>query len=202
MRRPLACAITSLLLDVVAAVGCAAPEILSSTGAGGKWFCPCMCTHSATPFTHGAEHYGCRVKSVVCPIDSSTPRHRFMCSFWHAEQNFIGLPTHHRLRVLHFAPEESILVGLGLAGSSRVAQYVVADYLHDPMKMVPKALRPSVTARKGLDLQSIGFPDEHFDVVIASRILEHVPDDERAMREVRDRRSNSGRTPQQVRPFC
>ena len=36
-----------------------------------------------------------------------------------------------------------------------------------------------------LDVTAIGFPDETFDVILCSHVLEHVPDDRRAMRELR-----------------
>jgi SAM-dependent methyltransferase len=36
-----------------------------------------------------------------------------------------------------------------------------------------------------LDVTGIPFPDDHFDVVICSHVLEHVPDDRKAMHELR-----------------
>ncbi len=35
------------------------------------------------------------------------------------------------------------------------------------------------------DITDIPYPDETFDVIYASHVLEHVPDDRRAMREIR-----------------
>lgn len=106
-----------------------------------------------------------------------------MCTYWHAELEQL-LPLRRHLRVLHIAPEQSILLGIGLVGSERVTQYVVGDYLLDPMVTVPESLRKAVTAKRGLDIQRMPFPDAHFDVVICSRVLEHVQDDQLAMREL------------------
>lgn len=36
-----------------------------------------------------------------------------------------------------------------------------------------------------MDIMSIGYPDETFDVVYCSHVLEHVADDRKAMRELR-----------------
>ncbi len=38
---------------------------------------------------------------------------------------------------------------------------------------------------KKIDITRIDFPDEQFDVVICTHIMEHIPDDRLAMREVR-----------------
>lgn len=36
-----------------------------------------------------------------------------------------------------------------------------------------------------MDVTDIGYPDESFDIIICSHVLEHVPDDIKAMREFR-----------------
>lgn len=73
------------------------------------------------------------------------------------------------LRLLHVAPEP------GLAHRLRALpnlDYVTADL--DPAK-----------ADVQMDIQDIHYPDGHFDVVLCSNVLEHVPDDTRAMHELR-----------------
>jgi len=72
-------------------------------------------------------------------------------------------------KMLHVAPEPCF--------ESRFrkqlgANYITAD-LSDPRAMVK------------MDITDIKYPDESFDVIYCSHVLEHVPDDRRAMREFR-----------------
>lgn len=70
-------------------------------------------------------------------------------------------------RVLHFAPEKALTAWL----KSRVRDYVSAD------------INPAV-ADHVIDITEIAFPDNSFDLVWCSHVLEHVPDDGKAMREI------------------
>ena len=70
--------------------------------------------------------------------------------------------------LLHFAPEPGIRRRLA---SVRHLHYVTTD-LHDP----------GVSVRA--DITALPFPDGRFDAVLCSHVLEHVPDDVRAMGEL------------------
>jgi SAM-dependent methyltransferase len=70
--------------------------------------------------------------------------------------------------VLHVAPERGIARRLR---SSPGIRYLSVDL--DPSR-----------AMQAADLTGLGFPDGSFDVVICSHVLEHVPDDRAAMREL------------------
>ena len=70
--------------------------------------------------------------------------------------------------LLHFAPEW----GLAQRLRERVGRYVSAD------------LDPRV-GELTLDITAIDLPDASFDSVLCSHVLEHVPDDGAAMRELR-----------------
>lgn len=93
-------------------------------------------------------------------------RHRLLWLWLQRMTNFFdGRPKH----VLHVAPE-SFLEGRfrRVVGSG----YITADLYN-----------PSATVK--MDITDIQYPDESFDVIFCSHVLEHVPDDRRAMRELR-----------------
>jgi hypothetical protein len=99
-----------------------------------------------------------------CPHCGSLERHRLLWLFLNARTDlFDG----RRKRVLHVAPETC----LELALARRLGDgYLTADLL-DPKAMVR------------MDITDIRYPDGHFDVIYCSHVLEHVPDDRKAMRE-------------------
>lgn len=101
-----------------------------------------------------------------CPQCGSLERHRLVWLFLCRKTDlFDG----RRKRFLHVAPER------GLERRIRAipgVEYLSADLMH-PAAMVK------------MDLTDIPYPDGHFDVIYCSHILEHIPDDRRAMREMR-----------------
>lgn len=79
-------------------------------------------------------------------------------------------------RVLHFAPEP--IIARNIARIPGVV-YVAADI--DPNNLWLAAEVPITQA----DITDQPWQDESFDVVFVSHVLEHVPDDAKAMRELR-----------------
>ena len=73
-------------------------------------------------------------------------------------------------RVLHIAPERHLV---GVLRSKPGVHYVSGDLSYGPGRAVR------------FDLTALPFGDESFDVVYCSHVLEHVPDDALAMREIR-----------------
>ncbi|HEU5113607.1 MAG TPA: methyltransferase domain-containing protein [Acidimicrobiia bacterium] len=71
-------------------------------------------------------------------------------------------------KVLHFAPERCLEP---LLRQRLGAGYRTADLAREDVDL-------------RLDVTDIQFPDESFDVIICSHVLEHVPDDGRAMEEL------------------
>jgi SAM-dependent methyltransferase len=91
-------------------------------------------------------------------------RHRFVWLYFTRRTDlFDGQPK----RVLHVAPEQCFE---GRLKDRLGAGYLTADLL-DPHVM------------ERMDITSIPYPDESFDVIYCSHVLEHVPDDLRAMSE-------------------
>jgi len=71
-------------------------------------------------------------------------------------------------KVLHVAPEGSL--------EARLKKRIGSGYLSAD-------LQPGAMVQ--MDICDIRYPDASFDVVFCSHVLEHVPDDRRAMRELR-----------------
>lgn len=101
----------------------------------------------------------------LCARCGSLERHRRSVLFLRRCTNLYREP----LRVLHVAPEKSLRRELSKLDN---LEYVTGD-LFDP----------DVDIR--LDLTAIELPDSSVDVVLCSHVLEHIPDDRAAMREMR-----------------
>ena len=107
-----------------------------------------------------------RREDAICVHCGARERHRFVWLYFNKMTDlFDGRPK----KVLHIAPESCLESGL----RSRLGQnYITAD-LFNPKAMVR------------MDITDIQYPDGYFDVVYCSHVLEHVPDDKKAMREFR-----------------
>ncbi len=104
------------------------------------------------------------IEEEWCPVCASMSRHRLL---WHVLDRLHVLDRTAG-RMLHLAPEP----GLERRLRSRIAlRYTTAD-LHDPR----------VDDR--VDVTAMPYPDRTFDLVLCSHVLEHVPDDGAAMREI------------------
>ncbi len=102
-----------------------------------------------------------------CPRCRSQQRHRHLWLYLTRETPLLSGTA---LDVLHFAPEEGIAEHLRAAPGLR---YRTAD------------LEPGPGVDAILDLQSLDVEDASVDVVLCNHVLEHVPDDARALRELR-----------------
>lgn len=105
---------------------------------------------------------------VLCPFCGSMERTRMMWTLME-ERGLIrsGHP------VLHIAPENGL--------RERLDKILDADYTagdkHEPGYRYPELVMD-------LDVTDLPFADEVFDLIICSHVLEHVPNDRKAMREL------------------
>jgi SAM-dependent methyltransferase len=78
-------------------------------------------------------------------------------------------------RILHFAPEKCLAVKLR---AYQADNYVTADTMDQFISLI------EVKPDRVMSVTDIKEPDQTYDVVICSHVLEHVPDDQRALREI------------------
>lgn len=139
----------------------------------------CLCGHRVKrflPYREGLaglpavlteqDVVGSDVENFECPACGCHDRERHLFLYLQASG---VLKTLHLARILHFAPERHLQ---RVIAAERPAEYLRAD------------LFPRERSVQRLDLTNIALPDDHFDIVIANHVLEHVGDDARALREV------------------
>jgi SAM-dependent methyltransferase len=102
--------------------------------------------------------------NAMCPRCGALERDRLLKLYFETNTNLFR----DRLRVLHFAPEHWLQKTLKRLPT---VDYTSAD-LYSPNAMVK------------MDITDIRFADRSFDVVICNHVLEHVPEDRKAMSEL------------------
>jgi len=127
---------------------------------GKSRFCP-VCGHSFRQFCQ----FGIMPrKDALCVYCSALERHRFVWLFLEAKTDiFDGKPK----TMLHVAPESCF--------ESKFKKRIKGDYLTADLT--------SPSAMVKMDITDIQYPDQSFDVIYCSHVLEHVPDDKKAIRE-------------------
>ena len=128
---------------------------------GRNYLCP-VCGYGAKKFLSA----GLYVKRLneKCPSCGSQTRHRHLWLF--LEDYLTG---NGNVNVLHFSPEKPIETRLR---SMKGIRYVTSQY------------DAAQAADLYLYIQDINLPDSQFDLIICSHVLEHIPDDRRAMKEM------------------
>ena len=121
--------------------------------------CPCCGWQGPTFLPHGLDNR----QNARCPKCNSLERHRLYYLFLRQH-----IPTDKTVKVLHFAPEK-IITKLFMGFNN--IEYLSADL--DPEKGMVKE-----------DITQLSFTDNSFDLIFCSHVLEHIPDDIKAMQEV------------------
>jgi SAM-dependent methyltransferase len=131
-------------------------------GVAGDQHC-CACDRDVPGF------YFFSYRAFGCPHCRSSPRERFVC---HALDTGLIPALPDRARVLHVAPAERCLVRRfrALAGT-----YVAGD-------IDPRRYRRDAGQVDRVDLTKLSYA-EPFDLIYASHVLEHIPDDRLALRQ-------------------
>jgi len=108
--------------------------------------------------------YGKQRKNALSPSTLSLERHRLLWLYLKEETSFFTKP----LKVLHFAPEQAFYKRFK---KQKNLEYITTD-LHSPLADV-KA-----------DICNLPFEDNSFDMILCNHVLEHIPDDTKAMQEL------------------
>ncbi len=111
--------------------------------------------------------YATQRENALCPNCLSLERHRLLWLYLTRETDIFT--THPNM--LHIAPEVAIMKRLRRAYASTPNRYITAD-LESPLADVH------------FDVQDIPLKDNTIDVILCNHIMEHIPDDRRAMREL------------------
>ena len=109
--------------------------------------------------------YGEKLRqNALCPGTLSLERHRLLWLYLKEETIFIT----QKLKVLHIAPEQ---VFYQRFKTLKNWDYTTTD-LHSPLADI-KA-----------DICDLPFTDDSFDLLLCNHVLEHIPDDQKAMKEI------------------
>lgn len=108
--------------------------------------------------------YGKQRNNVLSPSTLSLERHRLLWLYLKNETDFFSVEK----KVLHFAPEQAFYKRFRKMSN---LNYVTTD-LNSPLADV-KA-----------DICNLPFKDNEFDIILCNHVLEHIPDDRKAMEEL------------------
>ena len=110
--------------------------------------------------------YSKQRKNALSPSTLSLERHRLMWLFLKNETSFFT--SNKKLKTLHIAPEQCFLK---IFKNQKNLDYITSD-LESPIADV-KA-----------DICNLPFQDNSFDVIFCNHVLEHIPNDTKAMQEL------------------
>lgn len=145
---------------------------------GNNYYCP-FCKHSfrkmrAGGFDHAVnremEITGAgRRENMLCPACYSTDRDRLIYLYLKYQSSLLE----EKARVLHIAPSTALH---GLLRSCKNIDYRIGTKYHEGF-YYPGDIEL-------LDIADLKYHADYFDVIICNHVLEHIPDDRKAMKEI------------------
>ncbi|WP_397363598.1 class I SAM-dependent methyltransferase [Olleya sp. R77988] len=108
--------------------------------------------------------YGTQRDNVLSPSTLSLERHRLLWLYLKNETTFFSAEK----KVLHFAPEQCFLKRFRALDN---LEYTTTDLL-------------SPIADVKADICDLPFEDNSYDIILCNHVLEHIPDDTKAMQEL------------------
>lgn len=110
--------------------------------------------------------YGKQRNNVLSPSTLSLERHRLLWLYLQNETDFFTSTT--KKKVLHFAPEQEFY--------KRFKKQTNIDYTTTDL------LSPLADVKA--DICNLPFEDNQYDIIFCNHVLEHIPDDTKAMQEL------------------
>jgi Methyltransferase domain len=110
--------------------------------------------------------YGNQRNNVLSPSTLSLERHRLLWLYLQNETDFFT--SNIKKKVLHFAPEQAFYK---LFRNQKNIDYTTTDLL-------------SPLADVKADICNLPFQDNEYDIIFCNHVLEHIPDDTKAMQEL------------------
>lgn len=110
--------------------------------------------------------YGTQRNNVLSPSTLSLERHRLLWLYLKNETNFFNSTK--KIKVLHFAPEQEFY--------KRFKKQANLDYTTTDLF--------SPLADVKADICNLPFEDNQYDIIFCNHVLEHIPDDTKAMQEL------------------
>lgn len=125
-----------------------------------RYFCPICCNYNSF------EPAGVKRKpNRKCSVCKSLERHRLLYLYLKQHTSIFV----QNVRMLHVAPEETF--------AAIFSNMKNVDYFPSDINKFRKHVRYQI------DIQHIEFPDNYFDYILCSHVLEHVPNDVQALKE-------------------
>ena len=128
---------------------------------GNEVACPCCGGNFSKFLPYGFNN---PQEDSQCPRCGCVERHRILWLYLQNKTNFFK----DKLKVLHFAPEHWFQKSFK---SLPNLDYITTD-LFDRLAMVK------------MDITNITYEDNQFDVILCNHVLEHIPDEHKAMKEL------------------
>ena len=125
---------------------------------------PCKCPVCENKFRKLLPYGNKGIDNRLCPSCLSLERHRLLWVFLKEKTSFFT----EELKLLHIAPEQPFLKKFK---KLKNIDYITADLV-------------SPIADVKLDIQNMPFGEGEFNVVFANHVLEHIPDENKAITEV------------------
>lgn len=158
-----------------------------------RYECPFCGNHFNEFLPMGLDHPVLLEKAVIgggrrrsaCPYCHSTDRERLLYAYFAKELRIFN--GRKDLRILHFAPEKPLSMLFLRHGFK---EYICGDLFTEGYTYPDHVL--------DMNVLSIPYDNDRFDLVICNHVLEHVPDDRKAMREIARVLRSGGRAVLQV----